>query len=228
MKLDHLLCIVAAAALYPLAASAHFEVASGPGFAGTSQEITFSVGHGCTGVDTSSVRIEIPAGVGSVRAEDNSFGRAHVERNEAGDVTAVTWQKPDEALLASDDNYYKLTVRLKVPNQPFTTLRFLAHQICKTPDGTTTQVDWIADDESGADEPAPALTILPPRSPGWNQYTVPVDLPNLATWFGDAAIVWKDHAAYSANAKVADQIKNTDGVTTLDALKANDVVWVKY
>ena len=36
-------------------AAGHVSVASGPAFANTTQEVTFGVGHGCEGADTSSV-----------------------------------------------------------------------------------------------------------------------------------------------------------------------------
>ncbi len=226
------LLVGAAISLIAIKASAHIEIASGPGFANTSQEITFGVGHGCSGVDTSSVRIEIPAGVTSVRAETSDFGRATVEKDMAGTVTAVTWRKPDADLLDGDPNYYKLTLRLKVPNAPFTTIFFPAHQTCKGLDGGTTVVDWVGtmpSPDGGGPEPAPALNILPARVAGWNKFTVPAAVSDLSVFFKDALIVWKGNtAAYSANAVTADLITKTAGVTALTALAANDQVWVKY
>src|SRR5262249_16380988 len=122
------------AVLLPSVAAAHIEVTSGPGFANTSQEIAFGVGHGCSGVDTYSVRIESPPAVTTVRAETSDFGKATVEKDTTGLVTAVTWQKADADLLDADTAYYKLFLRLKVPNQPFSTLFFPAHQTCKSTD----------------------------------------------------------------------------------------------
>ncbi len=220
--------IAAVIAILPMAARAHISVISGPAFANTSQEITFGVGHGCSGVDTYSVRIEIPASVTSVRAETSDFGRATLEKDAAGLVTAVTWQKPDANLLASDDNYYKLTMRIKVPNQPFTTALFPAHQTCKAPDGTTTVVHWIATTSGGSDEPAPVLKVLPARVPGWNKVTVPLAITELSGYFGDALIVWKGSSAYSPNPNTVALIATTPGVTPLSAVAANDEVWVKY
>lgn len=213
------------------AASAHVSVASGPGFGGKSQEITFGVGHGCEGADTLSVRVEIPAEVTSVRTLTSDFGRATVETNDAGLVTAVTWQKPEADLLEADTGYYKLVMRIRVPDQPFTTLIFPAHQTCKAADGTVTVVDWIgaeAAEVEGGPEPAPRLLILPARLPGWNRYTVPVAVADLSTVFSDAQIVWKGDAAYSANPITVEQIAQTPGVTALAALAAGDEVWVKY
>ena len=66
-----------------------------------------------------------------------------------------------------------------------------------------------------AGEPAPALTVLPARQPGWNKYTVPVAVADLKPLFADAQIVWKDSAAYSANANTVAQIAGTAGVIVL-------------
>lgn len=219
--------LAAAFALAPVVAQAHVGVSSGPGFANTTQEVTFSVGHGCEGSDTYAVRIEIPAGVTSVRALTSDFGRATVERDDAGLVTAVSWQKPDADLIDADDNYYKLTLRLKVPNAPFTSLYFLTHQTCKTKDGEIKTAEWTAKPgESG--EPAPELKILPARTSGWNKFTAPVAMSDLKAFFGDALIVWKGTAAFSANTNTAAQIASTPGVTALTEIAAGDEIWVKY
>jgi periplasmic copper chaperone A len=217
----------------PAVARAHVSVGSGPGFANTTQEITFAVGHGCAGADTYGVRIEIPAGVLSVRPLRSDFGKPSIEKDAAGAITAVSWQKPDADVLDADLAYYKLIVRLRVPDQPFTTIFFPARQTCRATDGTMSTVDWkmLPSDpvvDGGTDEPAPALAILPPRRPGWNKYVVPQAVPEVAALFGDAQIVWKGTAAYSANPTTAALIGTTPGVTALSALAANDEIWVKY
>jgi uncharacterized protein YcnI len=229
---------LAAAALAPSLASAHVSLASGPGYANTTQEVTFGVGHGCEGSDTFSIQIDIPEGVTSVRAVPTSFGAVSVQKNTAGVVTSVTFTKT-EPVLATDDNYYKLSLRIKVPNAPFTTVYFPTHQTCKKPDGTVLPVvDWVgtsdnqghASDAGAAPEPAPALVVLPARVPGWNKVSVPVAVSAeaLAKLFADAQIVWKGSAAFSANPATLDQIKASSGVTVLAALAAGDEIWVKY
>jgi uncharacterized protein YcnI len=211
---------------------AHVEIASGPGFANATQEITFAVGHGCAGMDTSSVKVDIPDGVTSVRAETSDFGKVTVEKDMAGIVKSVTWTKPDADLVDGDPNYYKLTLRLKVPNTPFTTVFFPTHQTCKGTDGGTSVSDWIAtmpSPDGGGPEPAPALRILPARVAGWNKFTVPVAISDLGAFFKDALIVWKGNtAAYSSNPATAELITKTAGVTALTSLAANDEIWVKY
>jgi uncharacterized protein YcnI len=214
-------------------ANAHVSVASGPGFANTTQEITFGVGHGCAGADTYRVRVEIPAGVLSVRPLRSDFGKVSVEKDAAGTITAVSWQKADADALDTDVAYYKLVIRLKVPDQAFKTIYFPAHQTCRAMDGTMTTVDWkmLPTDpivDGGTDEPAPALAILPARKPGWNKFVVTQAVSDLGALFSDAQIVWKGTAAYSANATTADLIGATAGVTALTALAASDEIWVKY
>lgn len=220
---------VASICLVPALADAHISIASGPAFANTTQEISFGVGHGCEGSDTYSVRIEIPAGVTSVRALTSDFGRATVEKDAAQNVVAVSWTKPVEDVIPGDDNYYKLVLRFKVPDKPFTTLHFPTHQTCRTADGGTLTTDWVAVEETdGGAEPAPVLKIVPARRAGWNKWTVPNDIADLAVFFSDAQIVWKDNQAYSANPTTAELIGSTPDVEALSELAAGDEIWVKY
>lgn len=233
-KLIASLFVLGVAIALPGVARAHVSIVSGPGFANTTQEITFGVGHGCAGADTYRVRIEIPADVLSVRPMRSDFGKVSVEKDTAGTITAVSWQKPDADALDADLAYYKLVVRLKVPNKPFTTYFFKSQQTCRAMDGTLSTVGWTmlptdpVVDGGSTDEPAPALVVLPARQPGWNKFVVAQPVADLSTIFSDAQIVWKGTAAYSANANTAALIGSTTGVTALTSLAANDEIWVKY
>jgi hypothetical protein len=82
--------------------------------------------------------------------------------------------------------------------------------------------------DGGADEPAPALRVVPARRPGWNKYVVTQAMSDLSVFFGDAQIAWKGAAAYSANPATVGLIAATAGVTPLTSLAPNDEVWVKY
>jgi uncharacterized protein YcnI len=213
-------------------AFAHISLA-GPGVAGSTQLLTFSVGHGCEGVDTASVEITIPKEVTTLRAVPGAFGDAEVIADDAGIVTAVKWTKAGK-LHAKDDVFYQLQLRITVPMTPFTTLLFPAKQICKTPDGAETVVDWaataaeVAAAKAGEEpEPAPSLFIVPTHSPGWNKFTTTAKITDLSV-FDDAQIVWAADAAYSKNATTTDLIKNEDGVTLLTEIAANAEIWVKY
>jgi uncharacterized protein YcnI len=220
------------------AALAHVSIATSLGSTGAAnatQEIILGVGHGCGGDDTYMVRVEIPAGVTGVRSTTSDFGKATVEKNGAGDVTAIVWQKADADLLPADTGFYKLVLRAKLPNTPFTTIHFLTHQTCKSATGVITVTDWVGTvvqppDAGVVIEPAPALLVVPARKPGWNKFTVPVAIADLATsgFFADALIVWRGTEAFSANAETAKQIDTTSGVGKLTSVQAGQEIWVKY
>lgn len=224
--------LAGASLLLTHSAFAHISLA-GPGVAGSSQILTFNVGHGCEGVDTASVEITIPKEVTTLRAVPAVFGDAEVITDDAGLITSVKWTKAGKAH-AKDDLFYQLQLRITVPMAPFTTLLFPAKQICKAADGTETVVDWSATaaevaaaKEGEEPEPAPTLFIVPARSPGWNKFKATAKITEL-TVFDDAEIVWVGDAAYSKNATTADLIKNEDGVTVLTEIAANAEIWIKY
>ena len=220
----------AAISLVPAMAAAHISIA-GPVFANTTQIVKFGVGHGCDGMDTFSVKVDIPAGVTSVRGLPSDFGKLSVQTDATGAVTSVTWTKRAEETLPSDLAYHELSIRAKLPDQAFTTVYFPTHQYCYGADGGIIVSDWIGTDPTNTTvEPAPFAKLLPARRAGWNKFTVPVAVADVAAsgFFGDALIVWKGNAAFSPNTATTDLIKTTAGVTALTALSANDEVWVKY
>ncbi len=218
------------AALVSSTAHAHISVASGPAFANLSQQVTFGVGHGCEGADTYRVQIDIPAGVTSVRPETSDFGQVDVQTDAAGTVVAVIWTKAKANVLDADTLYYQLIVRLKAPDQPFTTVYLPAHQTCRGADGSETVVDWVGIDEAAdsAVEPAPALYLLPARFPGWNKFTLGSAVDDLTGFFGDAQIVWAGNKAFSVNPATSELIASTPGVSPLTSLAEGEQIWVKY
>lgn len=217
-------------------AHAHIGASTATPYANATAEVSFNVGHGCEDkYDTYSVKIRIPSGVTGVRAVENgSFANVTLERNAAGDVTAVTYTKAQSAVRAADEAYYKLSLRFRLPNTPFVTLYFPTTQTCKTPDGNTTvTTEWVATGEQSADagetqEPAPSLAVLPARIPGWNKYTAGSTKLKVDALFKDALIVWAGDAAYSANPNTAAQIAAEDGVETLETIDPGTEFWVKY
>lgn len=217
-----------AGALFTTAAHAHVSVASGPAIANQSQVVTFSISHGCGDADTNSVMIEIPAGVTFVRPMTSDFGAATVTTDGSGNVTTVTWQKPESDELDVDTNFYTLSLYLRTPDRPFTQHYFRAHQTCRAANGDLTTVDWVAL-PGAAGEPAPVLVVLPARLPGWNKYIVNEHLSDVSPYFQEAQIVWRGTAAYSFNPNTAAQITTTPGVTSLaGGLHPGDEIWVKY
>jgi uncharacterized protein YcnI len=220
-------------ALGTSAAHAHVSASASGAYANTTVETNFNVGHGCEGLDTYSIKINIPDGVTGLRVVENgSFANVTIEKDAAGNVTSVTFTKAQSAVRAEDDAFYKLVLRFKLPDKPFTTLYFPANQVCKSQDGATTKnTDWVATTPSegeGGPEPAPALYVLPARKPGWNKYSAPAEIKDLATVFADAQIVWSGDDAFSANSNTAAQIAAEDGVGKLQSIAAGSELWVKY
>jgi uncharacterized protein YcnI len=219
-------------------AHAHISLAAAGPYVGATVEANFNVGHGCENLyDTYSVKIRIPSGVTSVRVvENSSFASIAIEKDSAGNVTSVTYSKAQSAVRAADDAFYKLVLRLKLPSTAFATVYFPTTQVCKSTDGNTSKTtEWVgmgepASDAGEAVEPAPALTVLPARSPGWNKYTATATLAkaDVEAWFKDALIVWAGEAAYSANPNTLEQIKAEDGVDVLEVIKSGTEFWVKY
>jgi uncharacterized protein YcnI len=233
MSVRHSIIALSAAALasLPGLAFAHVSLA-GPGFAGQSQMLTFSIGHGCAGADTVSLEVAIPKDVASVRAMQGAFDEVTVNADDAGLVTSVVWTKNDAR--EADDQFYQVSLRAKLPDAPFTTLLFPATQVCRDKDGKETTVEWKATPEEVANakageepEPAPALVILPVRTPGWNKFEAKAAIKDLSI-FDDAEIVWVDDAAYSANPTTKALIADEKGVDVLTEIEAGAEIWVKY
>jgi periplasmic copper chaperone A len=226
----------------PTIASAHIGVVSGPAFATKSGKITFAINHGCKytvgttehEMDTLSVKIDIPAGINgtSVRAMPSDFGGKAVVAKNGNAVTSITWTRDPDNLNAADDlGYYELTLKATADNVPFTKLAFTITQVCRLPGGAPADDVTVVWTGSAEPEPAPTVMVLPPRTTGWNKFTLTtaVAAADFKTYFADAQIVWKETAAFSTNPVVAMLITMTSGVTTLATdLAVGDVIWVKY
>ncbi len=219
---------VAVTLLAPRPGQAHVGIASGPAFANKSQKITFSVGHGCDGADTYRVRVDIPAGVTSVRALRSDFGKPTIIRDEVTPsvIVAVEWEKPLEDLQDEDVGFYELTLRARVPDAPFTQIPFTVTQTCRDSSDVETTEIWTGDT-------AAVLNVVPSRLSGWNSFTLGASttIPEalVPIFFGDAQIVWRGTAAYSANPVIATVIAATPNVTVLTGdLAPGDQIWVKY
>jgi uncharacterized protein YcnI len=234
MRIHRSLRFIVPLALVPWLAQAHISLKGsngGPAFGGMTDVFVFGVGHGCeadgVALDTTSVTVEIPAGVTSVRPELSGFDEVKVETDDTGAVARVTWTKSQA--LSTDVAYYGLRLRMKPPEAPFTKLKFPAHQTCKSADGETeVTTEWVGDEGEEGVEPAPVVTLLPARAPGWNKYTAETDISDLGSLFSDAQIVWQGTAAYSPSASTTELIEETEGATALAKIKAKKEFWVKY
>lgn len=238
MRLFSSAALVASSLATASIAEAHVSIASGTAATAKTQKITFGVGHGCevgdAHLDTVKIRVFIPAGIAAVRAIPSEFGPASVVKD--GDVVKeVSWTKVDPNVNAPDDQYYELTLRARVDAAPFTTVLFTVFQTCLRPDGTELVVEWKLPpgDTTSDGSPAAALVVAPAHTPGWNKVVIPtgmtVPVDSLGTYLGDALIVWRGTAAYSANAATMAMVSATTGVTTLTGnLVAGDELWIKY
>ncbi|MFB1481899.1 YcnI family protein [Corallococcus sp. RDP092CA] len=231
------LCVVAGS-LLSSTVYAHAAVSGAtPPYAGATFDADVTVSHGCDGADTYQMRVQLPEGVTNVRPVDSVFGRAEVEKDASGNVTAVTWTRTGE-VRAADTHFFRLGLRMKLPSRPFTTLFFPTTQTCRTPAGAESVVEWTGteggehdhDGDAGtapSENPAPSLYLLPSRLPGWNQYTVEEHVHDL-TVFKDALIVWSGAQAYSFNPATQALIEKEPGVTALTQIHPGTVIWVKY
>ncbi len=225
-SLRHVFAVLCGSALSIPAASAFAHVSvQGPAFAGTTQVVTFSVGHGCAGADTVGIRVHLPEAVTSMRTLLSTFGgEAVVETSSAGIPLSATWRKADAR--AADDQYYQMQARIRIPDAPFTKLYFKVTQTCRDSMGVESVVEWEAlPGEEG--EEAASLWILPARKPGWNKFSVPVAVDDL-TAFDDASIIWAGEKAYSGNPSTKELIAAEPGVEELSTLAAGTEIWVKY
>lgn len=221
-----------AAALFMAPPAAGHIAVGKPALVGAREVVTFGVGHGCEGADTVRVEIAIPEELTAVRGVPSpEFGDADVILDATELPVAVVWQKDE--VRPRDDAYYSLSIRITVPDLPFTKLYFPATQTCRTPEGDEITVEWDALpgapllDGGVEPEPAPSLLVLPVRSPGWNKYTATDDITDLSV-FDDAEIVWVGDEAYSSNPLTAELIADEPGVAPLVDISAGAEIWVKY
>ncbi|SEU31337.1 DUF1775 domain-containing protein [Stigmatella erecta] len=229
------LLLAAVATLLCTAAEAHISVLSGPFIAGNSQELTFNIAHGCSGVDTFRIEIHLPEGVTSVRPLDSVFGKAALSKDANGAVKSVVWTKPAAEVLPGDTHLYRVGLSALLPNKPFTTLYFPTFQSCRAADGTESTVEWSATrgghDHGGGTgpsaNPAPAVFLLPERAPGWNKYTVDQHVHDMGV-FKDAQIVWAGKTAYSPNPLVRSLIEREPDTQMLQEIHPGTEIWIKY
>lgn len=223
--------VIAAGLCSAAVADAHISISSGPAAANKTQKITVAVSHGCDGADTIAVRLDIPAGITSVRPLVSDFGKFSVTKDASNAITSVTWRKPLADLQDEDIGFYELTIRARVGDVPFSRIQFNIFQTCRDAQGNETTVAWDQPPGSQTGEPAAMLTVVPPRQPGWNKFVPAATIAeaDLGTYFGDALIVWRGTAAFSPNPNTAAQIAATQGVTPLAGdIPAGTELWVRY
>lgn len=240
--------------------------------ANTTNEILFNVGHGCTAaesvpalaganLDTTRIEITVPAAIvtattlASLRPNmDGLFGAVTSVVNTDGSVK-LTWTRQSATAgganyTASDNQLYKVSIRLRAPNVASATdfsirkYQFLATQYCSS-GGVEYAMSWGTAN-------SPTLLVFPDKRKGFNKFTLDATTTaadftaasatatlasKLKSYFGDAEIVWVNKQGYSANpnnkAKVEALAAKDSSYTELGtkagaSIAPTDTIWVKY
>jgi uncharacterized protein YcnI len=151
------LLLAAAAAMAAGAASAHVAADPSTVAAGGYQAVKFRVGHACSdAATTTALRIEVPEGVLSARAQPKPGWSLSLERSPDATrrVTAVTWRGA-----LPPDQFDEFALFLHLPDTAGV-LYFPAVQTCGS-----AQTRWTDVPEPGStgrlDHPAPSLRLTP-------------------------------------------------------------------
>jgi hypothetical protein len=221
--------------------------------AGTTNELQFSVPHGCNtshgfsgNFDTFKFTVTVPAPLVSsaLRATPiPQFGVPARVTNGDGSVT-FTWEKSKSDISPLDNLLYRPVLRVAVPaasGNSITKYQFLSVQYCMD-GGQEKAMDWGATD-------SPRLIVFPVKRAGFNSYTLDSQTvgdftvtgtntieSRLKSYFGDAAVIWVGKDGYSPNVetqkKIGDLIGKDPSYGTLPrpgrSLATTDTIWVRY
>ena len=142
------------------AASAHITVAPGAFAPGTTALAAFRIGHGCTGSPaTTALRVEMPAGVQSVRPQAKPGWVIRVEPATDSRVAAVIWTGRLPA-----DQFDDFPVMLRLP-EAGTVLYFPSVQTCGPVSEQWTQIPDAGESAGALKHPAPSLRLAPADAP---------------------------------------------------------------
>lgn len=155
--------------LMAVPALAHVSITPGEGSVGSTAILAFKVGHGCDGSPTNEVTIQVPAGIGAVKAEniagwDLSYERGTlIEPVESGDdtitegVVSVTWSGGS----LPDDQIQRFTLQVGLPaHGEGTTLWFPTVQTCDEGEHAWINIPAEGEDSHSIDDPAPGLSLV--------------------------------------------------------------------
>ncbi len=151
MRILSAVLILAAA---PSLAGAHVAASPGSAAAGSYAAVAFRVGHGCSGgAPTTSLRIELPEGLGSARPQPKAGWTLAIERD--GDrVAAVTWTG-----VLPDEQFDDFSLLMSLPKTPGA-LYFPAVQSCGEAQSQWIEIPQAAGE--GLSHPAPVLRVVAP------------------------------------------------------------------
>jgi periplasmic copper chaperone A len=135
-------------------AEAHVSAEPREAPAGSTQAVRFRVGHGCheTGA-TTTLRIEMPSGLGSARPQPKPGWTLSIERSPAGAVTAVAWQG-----LLPGDQFDEFAVLVRLPAGPGVAY-FPAIQTCGAETERWTEIPDPDAETHKLSHPAPSLRL---------------------------------------------------------------------
>jgi uncharacterized protein YcnI len=164
------LTALAAAALVVLIAApalAHVTVSPGAAPADSFATLTFQVPHGCEGSSTTSLAIQIPAGVVSVKPQPKPGWEITIEEGTLPEPVDYFGETITEGVLSVtwtggplEDRFMDLFgLSVKLPAGEGETLYFPAVQTCEEGETAWIQIPAEGQTEDELEEPAPALVL---------------------------------------------------------------------
>lgn len=164
------LLVLIAVALPVTPAVAHITIDPVQGPANSYFRAAFRVPHGCKGSPTTRVRIRIPEGVLSVKAQVKPAWTIEIVRSKlatpiddghGGKITEVVSEVSWSGGRLDDAHFDEFGLVMRLPDRPDATLYFPIVQECL--DGVHRWIEIPAAGRSASDyrEPAPALRLVP-------------------------------------------------------------------
>ena len=168
-----LFILVAAAALVAApAATAHVTANPATAAAGSVTKIQFQVGHGCEESPTTSVAVQIPAGVANVAPEVEPGWKIAVKEGELPEpvevfgetvtegVTEVTWSGGT----LSPHQFTDFGISMLLPNKPGETVYFPVVQRCQ--EGVNRWITIPVEGQAEPDQPAAGVALTAAEAGG--------------------------------------------------------------
>jgi uncharacterized protein YcnI len=159
-----------AGALAVAGAGAHVSIEPAQAPAGGVHKISLRVMHGCDGSPTVALRVQIPPGVGSVRAQPKPGWTLSIARSQESDPAhaghaAMATERVSEVVWSGgslpDEQFDEFNLVMKLPASPGTVLAVPVVQECGTG-----RLSWI-------EPPAPAGSTTRPKQPAPTVRLVP-------------------------------------------------------
>lgn len=164
IRITGALAVTAVALIAVPAAAAHIEIAPSTAAANSYTKLTLSVPHGCGESGTTSLRVQIPAGV-TVTPQVNGDWQITTKQGTLSEPITVEGETITEGTTEVEwkggplphDRYDEFGMSVHLPDKPGETLLFPVIQTCEQ--GETR---WIEPTPAGGEEPehpAPAVTL---------------------------------------------------------------------